>query len=161
MKLLGFLAPEAVIDNLKVRDKSGAIKEMVAMLKKVGLIKARDVPAVVKALLARERLGSTGIGKGVAVPHARCKGVKSVLGLLARSSKGVQFDALDGEPVYVFFLLISAPGAQSPHLHCLERVSLLLRDSNFCRFLKEARDKKEVVELLKEAEENLKAAKKS
>ena len=160
MKLLGFLAPEAVIDNLEARDKSGAIKEMVAMLKKVRLLKVRDVPGVVKALLARERLGSTGIGKGVAVPHARCKGVKSVVGLLARSTKGVEFAALDGEPVYVFFLLISPPDASDQHLHCLERVSLLLRDSNFCRFLKEARDKKEVVELLQEAEENTKAAKK-
>ncbi|KPJ63179.1 MAG: PTS fructose transporter subunit IIA [Planctomycetes bacterium DG_23] len=160
MKLLGFLAPEAVIDDLQARDKSGAIKEMVAMLKKTGLLKTKQVPAVVKALLAREKLGSTGIGKGVAVPHARCKGVKSVLGLLARSTQGVQFDALDGEPVYVFFLLLSAPDASGEHLACLERVSLLLRDTNFCRFLKEAEDKKEVVELLKEAEENLKAAEK-
>lgn len=83
-----------------------------------------------------------------------------MLGLLARSTQGVQFDALDGEPVYVFFLLLSAPDASGEHLACLERVSLLLRDTNFCRFLKEAEDKKEVVELLKEAEENLKAAEK-
>jgi len=149
-----FIAPSAVIDELEATTKAEALDEMVTVLAETGQVRPEARKGVLSALRAREELGSTGIGQGVAIPHAKHPSVTRIVGLFARSREGVRFDALDGEPVHLFFLLLSNQDAASEHLESLAYISKHLRDDNFCRFLRRARDKHEIVELLAEADEN-------
>ena len=153
MKLLDFLNVDATIEDLSARDKAGAIKEMVERMVEAGTIKKAQAKSVVEALLDREKLGSTGIGRGVAVPHAKHRSIDRVMGLVGLSRSGVDFGAIDGEPVYVFFLLLSSREQSAEHLQALERIATVLRDDHFPKFLKQAKNKKELAELLAEADE--------
>ncbi len=150
MKLTEFLVEEAVIYDLKAKDKPGALYEMVEALKNARKIASKDVTAVIEALSARERLGSTGIGGGVAVPHTKHVSVHRLIGTLARSKSGVEFDALDGEPVHLLFLLLSPTEASSSHLAALERIATLIRDDDFVRFMSMSHSKEEMMEIIKE-----------
>jgi mannitol/fructose-specific phosphotransferase system IIA component (Ntr-type) len=150
MKLLDFLIADATVEDLKAQEKEGAVKELVEKLVEAGQLTKR---AASKAIMEREALGSTGIGRGIAVPHAKHTAVKRVIGILGRSKTGVNFAAIDGEPVYLVFLLISPPDQPGAHLKALEHISVVLRDENFSRFLRRARDKAELLSLLAEADE--------
>ena len=105
-----------------------------------------------KALIKREELGSTGIGGGVAVPHTKHPCVGRLVGIVARSEKGVEFDALDGEPVHLIFLLLSPNESAGVHLAALERIASLIRDNDFRRFMTKAMGKKEMIEILREVD---------
>jgi mannitol/fructose-specific phosphotransferase system IIA component (Ntr-type) len=105
--------------------------------------------------MAREQLGSTGIGQGLAVPHAKHEKVQDLVAAFGRSRKGIEFDSLDGEPVYLVFLLLSNKEASGLHLEALAYITKLLRDELFCRFLRDAANKDAVIELLREADEKL------
>src|SRR3989338_7874916 len=105
MKIMEFLNKKAISVNLKSTDKDGAIKELVDLLAKAGEVKNRE--DLVRALLARESLGSTGIGQGIGIPHAKSQNVKELVAAFALSQKGVNFESLDGEPVHIFFLLLA------------------------------------------------------
>ena len=153
MKLLDFLIADATVEDLKAQEKEGAVKELVEKLVEAGQLTKRAASAVTKAIMEREALGSTGIGRGIAVPHAKHTAVKRVIGILGRSKTGVNFAAIDGEPVYLVFLLISPPDQPGAHLKALEHISVVLRDENFSRFLRRARDKAELLSLLAEADE--------
>lgn len=153
MRLSEFIVDKALIENLESKDKNGVIKEMVEALVQAKAIKKAQAASVIKALLDREKLGSTGIGQGVAVPHAKHKTVSKVIGAFGRSKGGVEFNALDGEPVHAVFLLISPEDSPGPHLRALAHISKLIRDNTFCRFLKEAKNLQELQELLEEADE--------
>ncbi|MFN3466415.1 MAG: PTS sugar transporter subunit IIA [Candidatus Brocadiales bacterium] len=150
MKLMEFLVEEAIVFDLKSKDKAGALREMVEALRSAQKVSPKDMENILEALAKREKLGSTGIGGGVAVPHTKHVSVSRLMGTLARSKTGIEFDALDGEPVHLLFLLLSPSESSSSHLAALERIATLIRDNDFRRFIAMARNKKEILEILKE-----------
>ncbi len=148
MKIMDFLDKKAITVNLKAVDKDGVLRELVDLLAKAGAIKNRE--DMVKTLLAREALGSTGIGQGIGIPHGKSQNIKDLVAALGMSPKGVNFDSLDGEPVYIFFLLISPEESAGPHLKALARISRMLKDKYFRERLKKAKDEKEVIDIIHE-----------
>ena len=148
MRIIDFLDPKAVSANLQATDKEGAIKELVDLLYRAGSIK--DKEKLLKILVSREALGSTGIGQGVGIPHGKCDGVKELVAAFGLSQKGVNFDSLDGEPVYIFFLLVAPEDSAGPHLKALARISRILKDKVFRETLKQCRDEKTILKLIEE-----------
>lgn len=153
MKLTDFVVPEAIIPELSANSKEEAIRAMVGSLKTSGTIKEADEEGIVAAVLKREDLGSTGIGNGVAVPHTKHPSVDKLVATIAISRNGVDFASLDGEDVFILFLLVSPPDRPGDHLRGLENISRHLRNQNFCNFLKQARSQDAVIELLQEADQ--------
>jgi PTS system fructose-specific IIA component/PTS system nitrogen regulatory IIA component len=153
MKLSEIIPEGGVCDDLVAIEKEAVIKEMVQTLVKAERIQESAAKKVIKALMDREELGSTGIGSGVAVPHAKHDAVTDLVCVFGRSKKGINFDALDGEPVYVAFLLLSSKSASGAHLEALAFISRLVRDDKFVRFLREAKDVNAVRDLLAEADQ--------
>jgi PTS system nitrogen regulatory IIA component len=154
MKFSEFVVPQAIKAELSADDKEGVIREMVQALQTANGIEAKEAENIVKAVLKREELGSTGIGRGVAVPHAKHASVDRLIGTVAVSNEGVDFDSLDGEKAHLFFLLISPPDRPGDHLRALEKISRQLRDDTFCRFLKQAKSPEDIRQLLEEADNN-------
>jgi len=148
MKIMDFLNKKAVTANLKATDKEGVVREMVDLLVKAEDIKNKE--DLVKALLARESLGSTGIGQGIGIPHAKSQSVKNLVAAFALSQKGINFDSLDGEPVYIFFLLIAPEESAGPHLKALARISRMLKDKYFRELLKKSKDEKEIIKIIQD-----------
>src|SRR5208283_5698912 len=154
MKFSDFICREAIRANMAALDKEGAIREMVQSLVEAKRVNAAEFESIVKAILKREELGSTGIGRGVAVPHTKHPSVDRLIGTVAVSREGVDFNSLDGERVQLFFLLISPPDRPGDHLPALENISRQLRDDTFCKFLKKAQSAEEIEQLLDEADNN-------
>lgn len=154
MKLSDFVVPEAIMPDLNVDSKESAIRAMVASLKDCGSISAEDEESIVAAILKREELGSTGIGHGVAVPHTKHPSVDRLVATVALAKDGVDFASLDGESVYILFLLVSPPDRPGDHLRGLENISRHLRNQNFCNFLRQSRTREDITELLHEADNN-------
>lgn len=154
MKFSDFVERQAVRADLNVHTKEAVIRAMVQSLVDAGKVATDDYESIIKAILKREELGSTGIGRGVAVPHTKHPSAKKLIGAVAVSAEGVDFDSLDGEKVYLFFLLISPPDRPGDHLRALENVSRQLRDDSFCKFLKQAKTSEEILHLLDEADNN-------
>jgi PTS system fructose-specific IIA component/PTS system nitrogen regulatory IIA component len=148
-----FIAQDAIVDDLEATDKNSLLSELVDVLIDSGQLRPETRKGVLTALRDREELGSTGIGQGVAIPHAKHPAIKKIVGAFGRSREGIDFDALDGEPVNLFFLLLSNHDSATEHLECLAYISKHIRDDTFRRFLRNARDKDEIVELLAEADE--------
>ena len=119
-----------------------------------GAIDGDEKDSIVQAIMKREELGSTGIGRGVAVPHTKHPSVEELVGTVGVSSEGVDFTSLDGEKVQLFFLLVSPPDRPGDHLRALENISRQLRDDTFCRFLKQAKTPQDIQQLLEEADNN-------
>src|SRR5271163_646485 len=153
MKLLDFVVRESVIVDLKASGKEEAIREMVGSLHKAGRLPTGDVESVIRAILGREELGSTGIGMGVAVPHTRHPTLQRLVGTVALSRRGVDFAALDGEPVDIFFLLVSPQNQPGDHLRALENISRHLKDERFVGFLRNSRTREGIVGVLEEADQ--------
>jgi PTS system fructose-specific IIA component/PTS system nitrogen regulatory IIA component len=154
MKFADFVSREAIRARLQADDKESVIREMTQALLDVGQIQGREFESIVKAILKREELGSTGIGRGVAVPHTKHPSVERLVGTVGVSNEGVDFQSLDGEKVHLLFLLISPPDRPGDHLRALENVSRQLRDDSFCKFLKSATTAEEIAQLLHEADCN-------
>ena len=152
MNLSEFVVTEAIIPNLEATSKDAAVQAMVASLKDAGAIPAGDEESIVAAILKREELGSTGIGNGVAVPHTKHPSVDRLVATVAISTEGGDFASLDGEAVYILFLLVSPPDRPGDHLRGLENISRHLRDQTFCNFLKQSKSVEDIVELLEEAD---------
>ncbi len=154
MKFADFIDPEAIRAQLGAENKPGVIRELTDALQGAGKVQTAEVEGIVKAVMKREELGSTGIGRGVAVPHTKHPSVDKLVGTVGVSQEGVDFDSLDGEKVQLFFLLISPPDRPGDHLRALENISRQLRDETFCKFLKQAKTAKEIKQLLDEADSN-------
>lgn len=153
MKINEFLREKAITTSLRAADKPGVIRELVQLLVKSGDVKPSDTDRFVEILLAREALGSTGIGQGVGIPHGKSNCVTQLVGAFGISPKGVNFEALDGEPVYLFFLLVAPEDAAGPHLKALARISRLLKDKFFRDTLREAPDEKAILRILQQEDQ--------
>src|ERR1700736_2650448 len=152
MRMSDFVVREAINPELSAATKEGVIREMVEGLRSAGYFKTGEPEDIVKAILKRELLGSTGIGRGVAIPHTKHTSVDRLIGTVAVSRTGVPFESLDGEPVHVFVLLISPQDRPGDHLRALENVSRSLRDDGFVRSLRQALTREAIWGLLDDAE---------
>jgi PTS system nitrogen regulatory IIA component len=152
MRMSDFVVREAIIPDLPGTNKEGVIRAMVESLRAAGQFRGADLEDIIRAILKREFLGSTGIGRGVAIPHTKHTSVERLVGTVAISHKGIAFDSLDGEPVHVFVLLISPQDRPGDHLRALENVSRSLRDDNFVRALRGTTTREEITALLDRAE---------
>lgn len=154
MKFSDFVSTKSICSELESTDKESVISELVDSLLGAGDIKEADRDDIIKAIMKREELGSTGIGRGVAVPHTKHPSVSKLVGTVGVSTEGVEFDSLDGEKVQLFFLLVSPPDRPGDHLRALENISRQLRDETFCRFLKQSKTAEDIMQLLEEADNN-------
>ena len=154
MNFADFICKKAVRPEIEATDKEGVIREVAQALVDAGEIAADQFDGIVEAILKREELGSTGIGRGVAVPHTKHPTVEKLCGAVAVSEAGVEFASLDGDPVHLIFLLISPPDRPGDHLRALEYMSRRLRDDSFCRFLKQSKTSDDIWQLLEEADNN-------
>lgn len=150
MKIMDFLSEKAIRVDLKATDKEGVIRDLVQALIDAGEIEAKAKDKLVKIILAREALGSTGVGQGVAIPHGKCDCVTKLVAAFGISKKGVDYDSLDAEPAYIFFLLVAAADTAGPHLKALARISRLLKDKFFRDRLRQAGDEKTIIKIIKE-----------
>jgi PTS system fructose-specific IIA component/PTS system nitrogen regulatory IIA component len=148
MRMSDFVVREAIIPDLAASSKEAVVRKMVESLRAAGHFHQADTEDIIRAILKRELLGSTGIGRGVAIPHTKHSSVDRLIGTVAVSHGGVAFDSLDGEPVYIFVLLISPQDRPGDHLRALENVSRCLRDDAFVRALRATTNPQEVWELL-------------
>src|SRR5713101_4756061 len=148
MRMSDFVVREAIIPQLTATTKEAVIREMVESLRAAGQFKSGDPEDVIRAILKRELLGSTGIGRGVAIPHTKHPSADRLVGTVALSRNGVSFESLDGEPVHVFVLLVSPQDRPGDHLRALENVSRRLRDDSFVRSLRQAANRDQIWELL-------------
>lgn len=154
MKFSDFVSVKAIRADLGSLDKASVVSELVESLLSAGDISPGDKDDIIKAILKREELGSTGIGRGIAVPHTKHPSVEKLVGTVGVSTDGVEFESLDGEKVQLFFLLVSPPDRPGDHLRALENISRQLRDETFCRFLKQSKSADDIVQLLQEADNN-------
>jgi len=149
MKMVDFLQAEAIKVGLEAKNKSGIIEELLELLVQIG--KVEDKSSVLNAIFEREKIGSTAIGKGVAIPHAKSDDVAEVTAACGISFEGVDFgQAVDDEPVRLFFLLVAPNDAAGPHLKALARLSRLLHNSDFRESLMRATTKEELFSVISE-----------
>ncbi len=165
MRLCNFIVREAIIPSLAAaapqgdaRDpatvqtvKETVVREMVGALHAAGHFGTSDVDEIVRAVLRRELLGTTGIGRHIAIPHSRHPAADRLIGTLALSRDGLPFDSLDGEPVYVFILLVSPQDRPGDHLRALEAVVRTMRNDDFVRQLRTCQTREEIWALLENA----------
>jgi len=153
MKLSDIVVKEAIIPELQARDRDGVIQELVEKLAETNHLPADQASDVIKALIKREKQGSTGFGKGVAVPHVKHPAVSELVATIGRSSAGVDFAALDRAPVYSVVLLLSPADKPDEHLQAMENIFRHLQRDNFRKFLRQAQTAEEIAELVEEADE--------
>lgn len=148
MKINDFLCQRAVCADLKSTSKKEVIEELVELMVDAGAIEKKNKNKIIEVLLAREALGSTAIGQGIAIPHGKTDCVDKLVASLGISKKGINFDSLDGEPAYIFFLLVAPIDSAGPHLKALARISRFLKDKYIRENLKSAKDEKSILKLI-------------
>jgi mannitol/fructose-specific phosphotransferase system IIA component (Ntr-type) len=153
MKFEDFVCFEATIPEFKTSDRDGAIGELVSSLEKAGKLGKSNGKAIAKAVIKRENEASTGMGKGFAVPHVKHKAVKDVVVAIGQSGAGIDFSALDKQPVYTVILLISPANEPDKHLQAMENIFRNLQYEKFRRFLRQCRSAEQIEDLLREADE--------
>ena len=150
MRMSDFVVREAIVPCLTATTKEGVIREVVESLRGTGYFQGGESDDIVRAILKREQLGSTGIGRSIAIPHTKHPGVDRLIGTVALSPTGINFDSIDGEPVHVFVLLVSPQDRPGDHLRALENVVRSMRDDAFVKSLRDAGSRDEVWRLLDE-----------
>lgn len=153
MKIFDLLFPETVVEELKAETKDDVIKELARVV--AGNCEEIAPLELAKILLERESLGSTGIGEGVAIPHGKYPGITFLTGALGRSTKGIDFQSMDGKPAHLFFLLVAPENSAGLHLKALARISRLLKTERFRKKIMDAGSQMEMVEILREEDERL------
>lgn len=153
MKLNEFIVKEAIVAELKATDRDSVIRELVTSLAGAGALPKDSIDEVITALVKREQNGSTGFGKGVAVPHVKHAKVKQMSGTIGRSVMGVDFAALDHQPVYSVVLLLSPENQPQQHLQAMNIVFSNLQKDTFRRFLRQCDTREKIIELLDEADQ--------
>ena len=148
MRIADFLTKEAISANLQATDKKGVIGELVDLLVAAKNVDERDRSKLIQSLLERESLGSTGVGQGIGIPHGKLEGVRELVAAFGISQKGVDFESLDGEPVYIFFLLVAPHDSAGPHLKALARISRLLKDKFFRNTLRKVTSAEGILEII-------------
>ena len=148
MRMAHFIIRDAIIPELRATSRDNAIREMVDSLHEAGQLPNADRDDIVRAVLRRETLGTTGIGQNIVIPHSRHPSVGQLIGTIAITKQGVSFDSVDGEPVHVLVLLISPPDRPGDHLRALENVVHCFRDEALVKALKNATTRDEIWRLL-------------
>lgn len=154
MKLSELIHGPSLVPELTATDRNGVLRELLQSLADHGQIPADQVETVARAAIARENQGSTGFGKGVAVPHVKHACLKKMVATIGRSSHGVDFAALDRAPVYTIVMLLSPADAPEEHLAAMERIFRYLQRENFRRFLRQSDTAEAIMELIEEADES-------
>ena len=145
MTLTDLVAPQAVIPSLKVNNKKQALQEIAA---KAAAISERPERDIFDVLMQREKLGSTAIGNGIAIPHGKLAKLNRLVGMFARLDRPIDFESLDGQPVDLIFLLLAPEGAGADHLKALARIARMLRDHELANKLRDARDAEAIYAVL-------------
>ena len=146
MKITEILKPEFIISDLKSENKEEALEELSSFLEQKGAIKNKE--KLKKALMDREKLGSTGIGENVAIPHAKCEDISQIITLFGRSTKGIHFESLDQKPVYFICLLLAPTHSTGRHLKALARIARLMKSKVLREEILKAQDEKKIYSLL-------------
>lgn len=155
MKLADFVCFKATIPELRARNRDDAIAELVSALDKAGKLGKGSCEEIIKAVIKREREASTGMGKGVAVPHVKHGAVKDdIAATIGQSSAGIDFSALDKQPVYTVILLISPVNNPDKHLQAMENIFRHLQQERFRKFLRQCQKAEQIEDLIREADEN-------
>jgi nitrogen PTS system EIIA component len=155
MHLGDFISPDSVLPSLKAKTKKQLLQELAS---RAGRLTGLSERGIFDVLLQRERLGSTGLGQGIAIPHGKIAGLKGIVGIFARLAEPIDFDAVDGEPVDIVFLLLAPEGAGADHLKALARISRLLREGSAVEKLRVSRDAAALYAVLTEGEASSHAA---
>ena len=153
MKLADIMVTEAITADLQATTRDDAIRELVTALADAGAIPTKSVDDVVKAIIKREGQATTGIGKGVALPHAKIDSIKSPVGVIGRSAEGIDFSSLDSKPVYSVILLLSSPDNPDEHLQAMETIFKHVQRDMFRKFLRQSETSEAIIDLLQEADE--------
>ena len=154
MKLLALVRPNCIVAELAGTDRNGVIRELVQVLGDAKLLQASAVDGIVRSIVTRERTrGTTGFGKGVAVPHAKVEGLGQIVAAIGRSSAGVDFASLDGQPVHIVFLIVSPADQADEHLRAMDLIFRHLQQERFRKFLRQLDTAERIYDLLKEADE--------
>jgi PTS system nitrogen regulatory IIA component len=146
MKLSTIIEEDCIIPKLKARDKKGVLEELAQVISHRDL--SIDTGALVKVLLERERLGSTGIGDGVAIPHGKLNGLKQPMISFGKSTEGLDFESMDGQPTYLFFLLVAPENSSGIHLQVLAKIAKILKSSAFRQKLMRANSREELYQAI-------------
>ncbi len=152
MKLSDFVVTEALVPQLQASERNAAITELIDALVAAGTLTQSLRDELVKLILEREKHGSTGFGKGVAVPHVKHEKIKKMVATIGVSQTGVDFNALDKQPVYSIFLLLSPKDRPDEHLQAMENIFANLQKDTFRRFLRQANSAREIEDLIQEAD---------
>jgi mannitol/fructose-specific phosphotransferase system IIA component (Ntr-type) len=153
MKLRDFIVTEAIIPDLKASDRDAAMRELVEALSAAGAVPPGAMDEIIAALIKREREGSTGFGKGVAVPHVKHPKITKMIGTVGRSVGGIDFAALDHQPVYSVVLLLSPDTQPQQHLQAMNSIFSNLQKDMFRKFLRQSETRQAIVDLLDEADQ--------
>ena len=153
MKMQDFVVKDAIVANLQATERTAAIKELVSALVSAKAIAPADGDTIAKAITEREKQGSTGFGKGVAVPHVKHESVPRMMATIGRSASGIDFAALDRAPVYSVVMLLSPPDKPDQHLQAMEAIFRHLQRDNFRRFLRQSETPEAIWDLLQEADQ--------